>query len=162
MTATTPVPAGAHKPLRLRFLRWMMRIVNVPMRLLLSLPIPTPLGNRLMLVYLIGRKSGCSYRQPVSYVRNGDTLLTPGGGRWKFNLVEGHPTHIRLRGRDITARPELIRDPEQIDHLLALMTKTNPAVARFVPIPRRPDGHLDPDRLHTAIHYGFRIVRWHL
>jgi hypothetical protein len=131
------------------------------MRLLLALPFPTPLGKRLMLVYLTGRKTGRRYRQPVSYVRHHDTLLTPGGGRWKLNLVEGHPTHIRLRGRDITARPELIHDPDQIDELLAVMTRTNPAVARFVPIPRQPDGHLDPDRLQAAIHHGFRIVRWH-
>ena len=41
----------------------------------------TPLGKRLMLVYLTGRKSGRHYRQPISYVREGETLLTPGGGR---------------------------------------------------------------------------------
>jgi hypothetical protein len=139
-----------------------MRIVNVPMRLLLSLPFRTPLGNRLMLVYLTGRKTGRHYRQPVSYTRDGDTLLTPGGGRWKLNLTPGRPAHLRLRGHDITARPELIGDPEQIDQLLTRMTETNPAVARFVPIPRQPNGHLDPDRLQTAIRYGFRIVRWHL
>ena len=40
------------------------------------------------------------------YVRHEDTLLTPGGGNWKLNLEEGQPVHIRLRGRDITARPE--------------------------------------------------------
>jgi hypothetical protein len=92
------------------------------MRNLLALPFPTPLGKRLMLVYLTGRKTGRRYRQPVSYTRDKDTLLT-GGGRWKLNLIEGHPTQIRLRGQDITARPELINDPEQIDQLLALMTR---------------------------------------
>ena len=161
MTATTPIPAGTRRPLRLRLLPRLFRIVNVPMRLLLALPFPTPLGKRLMLVYLTGRKTGRRYRQPVSYTHDHDTLLTPGGGRWKLNLIEGHPTPIRLRGRDITARPELIRDPDQIDQLLGLMTRTNPAVARFVPIPRQPNGHLDPDRLHAAIQHGFRIVRWH-
>jgi hypothetical protein len=161
MTASAPLPEGGGRPLRLRLLPRMFRIVNVPMRLVLSLPFPTPLGKRLMLVHLTGRRSGRRYRQPVSYTRDGDALLTPGGGRWKLNLVEGGPTRVRLRGRDVTFRPELIRDPEQIDCLLAVMARTNPAVARFVPIPRGPDGRLDPDRLGATIRYGFRIVRWH-
>jgi hypothetical protein len=138
------------------------RVVNVPMRFVLGLPFPTPLGKRLMLVYLTGRTTGRRYRQPVSYIRDGDTLLTPGGGRWKLNLVDGEPTRLRVRGRDVVARPELVRDPEQIDLLLAAMTEANPGIARFVPIPRGPDGHLDPGRLEAAVGYGFRIVRWHL
>lgn len=53
------------------------RMVNVPMRALLSLPVRTPLSERLMLVYFTGRKTGKRYRQPVSYVRDSGTLLTP-------------------------------------------------------------------------------------
>lgn len=52
------------------------------MRAVLGLPFPTPLGKRLMLVDITGRKTGRHYRQPVSYVRHGDVLLTPGGGKW--------------------------------------------------------------------------------
>jgi hypothetical protein len=33
---------------------------------------------------------------------------------------------------------------------------------RYIPIPRRDDGGLDPDALAAAIGHGFRIVRWHL
>jgi hypothetical protein len=38
----------------------------------------------------------------------------------------------------------------------------NPRAMRFIPIPRRPNGRLDPDVLNAAIAHGFRIVRWHL
>ena len=113
-----------------------------------------------MLVYLTGRKSGRRYRQPISYVREGETLLTPGGGRWKLNLVGGEPTHVRLRGRDIALRPELVRDPVEVDRLLGVMSATNPTVGRFVPIPKQADGHYDRDRLNLAIRHGSRIVRW--
>ena len=163
----------ARLPLSRRLLRRAMpvvfRVVNVPMRLILSLRISTPLGNRLMLVYLTGRKSGRHYRQPISYVREGETLLTPGGGRWKLNLVGGEPTHVRLRGRDISLRPELVRDPVErdgalaeveVDRLLGVMSATNPTIGRFVPIPKQADGHYDRDRLNLAIRHGFRIVRW--
>jgi hypothetical protein len=137
-----------------------MRILNVPMRLLLGAPIATPAGKRLMLVYLTGRKTGRHYKQPVSYVPEGETLLTPGGGRWKLNLVDGRPEHVRLRGRDISLRPELVRDPVEVDRLLGVMSAKNPMVGRFVPIPKGANGHYDRDRLELAIRHGFWIVRW--
>src|SRR5262249_9871311 len=123
--------------LQMQLMPLVFRVVNVPMRLVLGLPASTPLGKRLMLVYLTGRKTGRHYRQPISYVRDGETLLTPGGGRWKLNLVEGQPTHVRLRGRDIALRPELVRDPVEVDRLLGVMSAKNPMVGRFVPIPKQ-------------------------
>jgi deazaflavin-dependent oxidoreductase (nitroreductase family) len=127
------------------------------------LPFPTPLGRRLMLISFTGRKSGKRYRQPVSYVRDArtGTLLTPGGGRWTRNLRHGDEVGVRLRGRDFTARPELVDDPDEVGRLLALMSGDNPGLNRFVRIPKRPDGRFDPAALRTAIEHGFRIVRWH-
>ncbi len=150
------------RPLSRRIQARVMGILNVPMRVLLRLPFPTPLSGRLMLVSFIGRKTGKAYQQPVSYVQQGDTLLTPGGGKWKLNLQEGQPVRIRLRGRDVLARPELIKDPDEIERLLAVMTAANPSVSAFVGIPKGPDGRLDRDLLETAVSYGFRIIRWHL
>jgi hypothetical protein len=63
----------------------LMAVINVPMRLILGLPFAPPLGCQLMLLHLTGRKSGKRYVQPVSYVPDGNTLLRPGGGRWKLN-----------------------------------------------------------------------------
>ena len=57
-----------------------MNAINVPMRFLLRLPFDTPFSSQLMVRSLSGRKSGRLYRQPVSFVRDGETLLTPGGG----------------------------------------------------------------------------------
>lgn len=139
----------------------LMRIANVPMRFLLALPFPTPLGKRLMLVFHIGRRTGRRYRQPVSYVRADGVLLTPGGGRWTRNLTDA-PVRLRLRGRDREAQAELIDDPAEVDRLFAVMSRANPMLRRFVPIPMTPDGHLQPDRLELALRHGFRIVRWHL
>jgi hypothetical protein len=148
-------------PLARRLQARVFRLVNVPMRAVLGLPFPTPLGRRLMLLFLTGRKTGRSYRQPVSYVRDGDTLLTPGGGNWKFNLIEGTPVRMRMRGRDIEARPEIVTDVEELDRLLSVMAQGNPMIKRFVPIPQTEDGHFDRARLQTAVKYGFRIIRWH-
>lgn|ERR1017187_7550939 len=150
------------RPMSRRIQARVFRVVNVPMRLVLGLPIATPLGSRLMLISYKGRKTGRAYRQPVSFVRDKDVLLTPGGGKWKLNLANGEPIRIRLSGRDFTARPELVRDPNQVEQLLALMAAKNPSVRRFVAIPSDSEGHLDRASLHAAIEHGFCIVRWHV
>src|ERR1700756_6029523 len=76
-----------------------MRMVNCPGGAVLPLPFPTPLSANLMLISYTGVKSGKAYLQPVSYARDGDTLLTPGGGRWTLNLKGGRGVRLRLRGR---------------------------------------------------------------
>jgi hypothetical protein len=140
----------------------MMRAVNVPMRAVLSLPFPTPLSANLMLISYTGVKSGKAYRQPVSYARDGETLLTPGGGRWTLNLKGGRKVTLRLRGRSVPAHADLVSDPDEVERLLEVIAAGNPRAMRFIPLPRRPDGRLDPDALASAVGHGFRIVRWHL
>ncbi len=155
MTAAQVSPRRGRRQARI------FRIVNVPMRGILGLPFRTPLSRNLMLLYLTGRRTGKRYRQPVSYVRHEGTLLTPGGGKWKLNLDPGRQEKIRLGGRDILARPDLVADPGEIDRLLGIMTEANPRAAGFIPIPRRDDGHFDEAALASAVSHGFRIVRWH-
>jgi F420H(2)-dependent quinone reductase len=138
-----------------------MRIVNVPMRRLLKLPFPTPIGKRLMLLTYTGRKSGRTYQQPVSYVVDGDTLLSPGGGRWKLNLSDGKPIRIRLQGRERRAVPELVREPAEVNRLLRKMLDDNPRLASFVPVVGA-DKQVDQAKLANALQHGFCIVRWHL
>jgi hypothetical protein len=138
------------------------RVVNVPMRAVLSLPFPTPLSRNLMLVRFTGRKTGRVYRQPLSYARDGEALLTPGGGRWTLNMEGGRPVRIRLRGRDVSARPELVREPGEVERLLDVIVRENPPAARYIPLPRLADGRLEPNALAAAIEHGFAIVRWNL
>ncbi len=145
-----------------------MRAVNVPMRAILSLPFPTPLSRNLMLLHYTGRKTGNAYRQPISYARDGSdassgtVLLTPGGGKWTLSLADGKPVRLRLRGREVPARPELITDAAEVDRLFGVIARENPQAAKFVPIPRDADGHFDPAALDLALQHGFCIVRWHL
>lgn len=155
------MPENTKPPLSRRVQVRVFKVVNVPMRFILGLPVPTPLGRNLMLAFIIGRKTGKTYRQPLSYVRDGDALLTPGGGTWKVNLRSGTAVRIRLRGRDIAATPELVSDVDEVRSLLATMAAGNPAAGRMVGIKRGPDGSFDRDGVTRAVQYGFRVVRWH-
>src|ERR1035437_6582667 len=109
-----------------------MSIVNVPMRIVLGLPVSTPLGKRLMLAFIVGRKTGRTYHQPLSYVRDGNTLLTPGGGKWKWNLQDEKPVRLRMRGEDFYARPELVGEINEVDRLLSVILESNPSAGYFV------------------------------
>ena len=161
MSSSQPLP-GSTQPLGRRIPQRAWLVINSFMRVLLGLPFPTPLGKRLMLVNVTGRKTGRRYRQPVSYVRHNGTLLTPGGGNWKRNLVPGRPVLLRINGHHQTATPEIVTDPDTTADLLAAMITANPAVSRFSGI--RPDasGRPDPGQLHQALSHGFAIIRWHL
>ena len=119
-----------NRPIGRRLQARAMRAANVPMRLVLGLPVATPLSTRLMLARITGRRTGKVYRQPLSYVRRDGTLLTPGGGNWKLNLQDGCPVPIRLEGGDILARPELVADIDEIQRLLTVMAEENPASPR--------------------------------
>ena len=156
----TSVQRAPVRPNRMMVQARLMGVINVPMRLILALPFATPLSRQLMLLHLTGRKSGKRYLQPVSYVPDGNTLLTPGGGRWKLNLKPSECVRLHLRGRDVHARPELIRDVDQIELLLRRMQSVNPRITSFVPV-GGSRGEIDRARLQTAIDYGFALIRWH-
>ena len=144
MSDTPPYARRARRQARL------MRIANVLMRRVLALPFETPISRRLMLLTFTGRKSGRTYRQPVSHVAEGDVLLTPGGGRWKLNLVDGQPIRVRLRGRVVLAVPELVGDPVEVERLLGRMMSLNPRLASFIPLIEK-NREVDTGRLRAAV-----------
>lgn len=152
---------SANRPLGRRVQARVFRVINVPMRAILSLPFATPLGGRLMLAYITGRKTGRVYRQPLSYVRDGEVLLTPGGGKWKLNLAADVPVRLRVCGKDVMATPEVIGDPGEISDLLSVMVAVNPRAGAFIGVSRSADGRFDRAGLENAVRHGFRIVRWH-
>src|SRR5215469_16160952 len=55
------MPETSRPPLSRRLQARFFRVVNVPMRLILGLPVATPLGRNLMLAFVIGRKSGTAW-----------------------------------------------------------------------------------------------------
>jgi hypothetical protein len=97
----------------------------------------------------------------VSYARDGDTLLTPGGGKWTLNLPDDEPVRLRLSGRHVLARPELIREADDVTRFLGLMLANNLRLSSFVPFVER-DGTIERGKLQRALDHDFCVVRWHL
>jgi hypothetical protein len=155
MTETT------YRPQQTRLER-VIGALNALPTFVLRLPFQTPMSRRLVLLTYTGRKSGRSYTIPVSYVEQGDTLLIPGGGTWKQSLEQGSPVRVRLRGSERSAHPEVIKDIDEVERLVAFMMAANPAVSRFIGVPRAVDGRPNRERLEQAVRGGFAVVRLRL
>ncbi len=83
-------------------------------------------GRIVLLLHLVGRKSGRRLEIPVAYARDGGDLLigTPFG--WGANLVDGGRVDLHLVGVPITATVRRFEDAERAVPVLAEMC---PAVA---------------------------------
>ena len=71
-------------------------------------------GERLVTLYVTGRKSGKQFTIPVAYTKQGKDLLigTPFG--WGRNLRTGEPLTIRLKGRVRQADVRVLRDEAEV------------------------------------------------
>jgi hypothetical protein len=98
---------------------------------LLHSPLHGMLSGNMMVVTYTGRRSGKTYHLPVSYLRVRETLLTISYKRrtWWRNLRSGAPVTIRLQGKDINGRAEVIDDEEGVMEGLTAFIAGNPRTA---------------------------------
>lgn len=151
-----PVDAGAGRAQTLAVQGLVNRIIRGVLR--------TPLlcraaGNRLITVYVTGRKSGRQYTIPVAYTRDGDALLigTPFG--WGRNLRTGDPVPIRLKGKRRLADVQVSTDEPGVVAAYATMASANHAFAKFNHIALDEAGNPDPSDLRSAWAAGARAIR---
>lgn len=131
------------------------------MRSVLAGSLHSMMSSNLMLVSFTGRSSGRVYTTPVSYVRDGDDLLVPGGGRWWKNLNAG-TVRVRLQGVWRKVTPEVISEREAMAAALGRMIRARRAVSVFTGIGRGADGNPAAESLDRERNRGFVIVRLHL
>ena len=150
--ATRPVPTAHTLP--------MQNLVNRIARALLRVPgLSRLIGRRLVVIDVVGRRSGKRYRVPVAYMRHGADLLvgTPFG--WGRNLRTGEPVQILLKGRRLSAAVEVIADEAGVVDLYGLMARDNHQFASFNGISLDRAGEPDPADLHRAFAGGARVFR---
>jgi len=116
-------------------------------------------GNRLITLYVVGRRSGKRYAVPVAYTRHEGVLLIGSPFAWGRNLRTGEPVEVRFKGRRRLADVQVLTDEASVVEGYAVMARDNRNFARFNKI--RLDGHGDPDPtdLHLAWAAGARAFR---
>jgi hypothetical protein len=97
-----------------------MGIVNRVVAWLLRSPLHRVLSGGVPLVTVTGRRSGRRYTTPAQYARHRDALYLASRTerRWWRNLRGGAPVQLRLRGRDVRGRGEVI-EPGSADAVAA-------------------------------------------
>lgn len=137
----------------------LQRQVNRTVRGLLRAPLVCRLvGRRLLVVYLVGRKTGRHYAVPVAYLRANGNLIVGSPFSWIRNLRTGERVVIRLVGKKRPADVQVLtEETEVVDHL-AMMTKNNHQFAKFNKIGFDENGEPKRDDLHRAWRGGARVA----
>jgi deazaflavin-dependent oxidoreductase (nitroreductase family) len=117
------------------------------------------IGNRLITVYVVGRKSERHYPVPVAYLRQGDDLLIGTSFAWGHNLRTDDSVTIRLKGKLLRADVRTLTQEADVVSAYAHMARVNPAFARFSNVRVGADGEPDSHDLHLAWRAGARAIR---
>jgi hypothetical protein len=138
----------------------MQGVANGVVRGLLRAPVLSRFaGERLVTLYVTGRKSGRRFTVPVAYTKQGKDLLigTPFG--WGRNLRTGEPVTIRLKGRVRQADVLVLRDEAEVVAAYETMTRDNKTFANFNKVRVDAAGKPNPDDLHAVWRAGARAFR---
>jgi hypothetical protein len=103
-----------------------LTLLNPLIAALLRSPLHALLSPGLLLVTVTGRHTGRRYSIPVGYQRDGEDLVVMVSEarrkQWWRNYYEPAAVSVRLRGRDLTGRAELV--PPGSDEFCALVERT--------------------------------------
>ncbi len=135
-------------------------VVNVVMRGLLSTPgIANGIGKYLVILNVVGRKSGRHYTIPVAYTQHEGALIigTPFG--WGKNLRTGEPLEVKYKGKRRTADVEVFTDEAGVVALYDIMCRDNKNFANFNKVRIDKDGAPNPEDLRAAWQSGARAFK---
>ncbi|WP_019200460.1 hypothetical protein [Tsukamurella sp. 1534] len=133
-------------------------LMNAVMRTLLRVPgVSSFLGERLLTLYVVGRKSGKVFEVPVAYTKRGSDLLVGSPFPWGKNLRTGEPIDIQLAGHRRTADVTVVADEAGVMELYGVIAADNKNFASFNDIGFTADGAPDPTDLRRAYEGGARV-----
>lgn len=148
-----PIPPVRAKTLPLQGL------VNRIVRGMLRAPLLCRLvGKRILVVYVVGRKSGRHYAIPVAYTRANGNLLVGSPFTWIRNLRTGEQVQIRLLGKRRPTDVQILTEEAAVVEHLAVMARDNHQFAKFNMIRFDEGGDPKSDDLRLAWAAGERVA----
>lgn len=136
------------------------RLYNPIVILLLHSPLHSFLDKSTILITFTGRKSGKRYTIPVSYVRDGDTLMmiSQREHSWWKNLRGGAQVTLYMQGHTLKARGEVFTDAETVANKLLLYLQQFPDYQRLIHIKLAPNGQPENPEAFQRFAQGMVIV----
>jgi deazaflavin-dependent oxidoreductase (nitroreductase family) len=133
-------------------------VVNGVARGLLRIPLLSRVvGNGLIILYVVGRRTGKRYTVPMAYLRHEGALLLGSGFAWGKNLRTGDAVEVRFKGKRRTADVRVLTDEASVVEHYAVIARRNPGFAKFNNIGFVEGGDPDPDDLRAAWASGARV-----
>ena len=133
-------------------------VVNRIVRGLLRVPLLSRVvGNGLITLYVVGRKSGKRYTVPMAYLRHEGALLLGSGFAWGKNLRTGEPVEVLFKGGRRTADVRVLTDEAAVVEHYGVIARRNRGFARMNKIGFGADGQPDPHDLRAASAAGARV-----
>jgi deazaflavin-dependent oxidoreductase (nitroreductase family) len=145
-------PGGQVKPLPVQ------GVVNQIARGLSRVPLVSrAVGRGLIILYVVGRKTGKRYTVPMAYTPHEGSLLLGSAFAWGKNLRTGEPLEVRFKGKRRLADVRVLTDEAEVTRHYAVIARRNPGFARFNKIGFDGDGNPDPNDLRSAWVSGARV-----
>lgn len=101
--------------------------LNPLVRLALRSPLHRWLDDAVLILHVVGRRTGCHYDIPVGFVDLGDRLVVVTQHRWRRNLRCGGDLEVTRFGRRGWMHAELEEHPDPVARTIAeVLTRTGP------------------------------------
>lgn len=137
--------------------RW-QRGFNRFTRLALASPAHRLMSSRLVVIEVVGRRSGNRYAVPTAYAEHDGHVLAASAGTWVRNLSPEQPVVLVHRGRRRAAVPEVATDRERAREIAAALLPPNPVLRRYMEVQLGQDGLPDPAQLDAARDRGWAFL----
>ena len=137
------------------------RLYNPIVIWLLQSPLHSFLDKSTILITFIGRKSGKTYTIPVSYVRDGDTLMmiSQKEHTWWRNLRGSAQVTLYLQGHTLKARGEVFTHAQTVANKLLLFLQHFPGYQRHMHMKLAANGQPENPEAFQRFAQGMVIVR---
>ncbi len=125
----TPIPKSAYK------------FVNPIIKFILRSPFHGVLSHVMMVLTFKGRKTGRMISVPVGYTRKGNALVVFTFGNWWKNFQGNAEVSMRLQGKDIKGRVNLVNDLHAVGEMVnAVVDARGVEMAKRMGFERIPAG----------------------
>ncbi len=139
---------------RSRRQRWVNRLV----RRVLGSPLHRLMSGKIMIVEVLGRRTGNRYAVPTAFADSGEQVLAASPGTWVRNLSPDRPVVLVHRGRRRVMVPRLVTDREPAQRVAADLFPGNPVLRRNMQVALTRDGAVDAKSLDAAMQRGMRLI----
>jgi len=128
---------------------------------LLRSPFHGLIDKSTVLITFTGRRSGKTYTFPVSYVRDGNTLMIISRREhsWWKNFRGGIQVTLYLQGYNLKARGEVFTDTEIVANKLLMFLRQFPGYQRLMHMKLAADGQPENPEAFQRFAQGMVIIQ---